>query len=276
VSAPAAVGDNGSRLRHAVSDSAVLTMRHLRHIPRIPELLVFSIIQPIIFVLLFAFVFGGAIQVPGGGYRSYLMAGIFAQTVAFTGASTGVGLAEDMARGLIDRFRSLPMARSAVLAGRTLSDLLRSVLILVVMSVCGLLVGWRTHTSAASVLWGYLLLLLFGFAMSWIGAWIGLIVPSTEVANTAGFIWLFPLTFMSNAFVPIQTMPSWLQTFVAWNPISATVQAVRSAFGNTGIAPTADFWPLKHADLVSVAWSLLLVVVFGAMAIRRYRTASRR
>ena len=265
-----------SRLSHAVNDSLVLTMRHLRHIPRIPELLVFSIVQPIMFVLLFAFVFGGAIQVAGGGYRSYLMAGIFAQTVAFNGASTGVGLAEDMAKGLIDRFRSLPMARSAVLAGRTLSDLLRTVLILIVMSVCGLAVGWRTHTSALSITGGFLLLLLFGFAMSWIGAWIGLIVPSTEVANTAGFIWLFPLTFMSNAFVPIQTMPSWLQTVVAWNPISATVQAVRTAFGKTGVAPTRGFWPLEHAAVVSVGWSIVLIVGFGVLAVRRYRTASSR
>lgn len=261
---------------NALTDSLLLTGRHLRHIPRIPELLVFSIIQPIIFVLLFAFVFGGAIQVPGGGYRSFLMAGIFAQTVAFTGASTGVGLAEDMARGLIDRFRSLPMARSAVLAGRTLADLLRSLLILAVMSVCGLLVGWRTHASVLSIIGGYGLLLLFGFSMSWIGAWIGLIVPSTEVANTAGFIWLFPLTFMSNAFVPIATMPGWLQEFAAWNPISATVQAVRSSFGNNGLATTGNFWSLQHAALVSVVWSVALVLLFGVLAVRRYRTASTR
>jgi ABC transporter DrrB family efflux protein len=265
-----------STISRTVGDAAVLAKRSLIHIPRVPELLVFSIIQPVIFVLLFAFVFGGAIPVPGVDYRSYLMAGIFAQTVAFAGAATGVALAEDMSKGLIDRFRSLPMARSAVLAGRTISDLLRSALSLVIMAICGVAVGWRTHTSPLEIMFGFLLLLAFGYAISWVGAWIGLVVPSVEVANTAGFIWLFPLTFLSNAFVPLQGMPAWLRTFAEWNPISAVVQAARDAFGNSNAILVGNSWPMQHATEVSIGWMVVIVAIFGPLAVRRYRTATNR
>ena len=216
VDEPAAVGLDDRRVRTAVQDGLVVTKRQLLQIPRVPELLVFSTIQPIMFVLLFAFVFGSAIPLPGGGsYREFLMAGIFVQTVAFASAATAVGLAEDMTKGLVDRFRSLPMAHSAVLVGRTNADVVRNAFTVVIMSLCGVLVGWRIHNGVLDALAAFGLLLLFGYAMSWVGAVIGLSVGSAETANTAGFIWLFPLTFLSNLFVPTGGMPSWLR-WRAW------------------------------------------------------------
>jgi ABC-2 type transport system permease protein len=275
---PGADGPIG-RLRWALHDGLVVTKRNLLQIPRVPELLVFSTIQPIMFVLLFAFVFGGAIPIPGdpspNAYREYLMAGIFVQTIAFNGAATGVGMADDMQKGLVDRFRSLPMARSAVLAGRTTSDLVRSVLIVVIMSICGLLVGWRIENSLWEALFAYVLILGFGFAMSWVGAYIGLIVPNTEVANTAGFIWLFPLTFLSNAFVPLQGMPTWLQTIATWNPVSSVVAAGRELFGNPNPF-IGDSFPERHSILMSIIWIVLILAVFAPLAIRRYRRATSR
>jgi ABC-2 type transport system permease protein len=264
-------------VRVALADGLVLTRRALMHTWRVPELIMFATIQPIMFVLMFAYVFGGAIPVPGGGnYEEFLMGGIFAQTVAFGGASTGVGLADDLQKGLIDRFRSLPMARSAVLIGRTSADLVRNAMVLVVMALCGLFVGWRVHDGLLSALAGFALLLLFAYSMSWVGALIGLVVPNTETANTAGLIWLFPLTFMSIAFVPPQGMPDWLQTFAVWNPISATVAAARDLFGNPN--PGAEFaaFPMQHPVLTSLAWSLLILAVFVPAAVRRYRGAASR
>ena len=190
-----------SALGYAAVDGWVVTKRNLTKIKRLPDLLIFSTIQPIMFVLLFAYVFGGAIKIEGVNYREYLMAGIFTQTVAFGAAITSIGLADDLQKGIIDRFRSLPMSRSAVLVGRTTSDLLNNGLVVIVMSICGLLVGWRIHTDVARGIAGFALLFAFGYAMSWISATIGLSVKSVEVAQSAGFIWLFPLTFLSNAFI---------------------------------------------------------------------------
>src|SRR5205809_1820708 len=202
----------------AAVDGWVVAKRNLTKIKRVPDLLIFSTIQPIMFVLLFAYVFGGAIKVTGTHYREYLMAGIFTQTVAFGAGITAIGLADDLQKGVIDRFRSLPMSRAAVLIGRTTSDLLNNVLVVIVMSVCGLIVGWRIHTDAAHAVAGFALLFAFGYAMSWISATIGLSVKSVEVAQSAGFIWLFPLTFLSNAFIPTDTLPDWLQKVADWNP----------------------------------------------------------
>ncbi|MGH3321859.1 MAG: ABC transporter permease [Streptosporangiaceae bacterium] len=272
VQSPTAAG----RMRWAVSDGLVATKRNLMQIPRIPEVLVFSLIQPVMFVLLFAFVFGGAIPVEGGSYREYVVGGIFAQTVAFGGAATGVGLAADLQKGIVDRFRSLPMARSAVLVGRTLGDLVRNALTVVVMVICGLLVGWGMHDGAPRALAAFGLLLLFAYAMSWIGALIGLSVPNEETANTAGFIWLFPVTFVSNAFVPVQGMPGWLQVVANWNPISATVAACRELFGNPNPSAAVDAWPMQHPIVTSLAWSVLLLVVFVPLAVRKYRSAASR
>ncbi|MBA3780151.1 MAG: ABC transporter permease [Chloroflexi bacterium] len=265
------------QLLDELRDGLVLTERNLRQIPRVPELLVFSTIQPVIFVLLFSFVFGSAIPLPGGGnYREFLMAGIFTQTVAFSTGSTAVGLAEDLSKGLVDRFRSLPMARSAVLVGRTVADLFRTLFVVLVMGICGFLVGWRIHGGLPAALAAGALLLLFGFAMSWVGAWIGLSVPNPEVANTAGFIWLFPLTFLSNAFVPAQGMPTWLQKVVEWNPVTATVTACRELFGNPNPFVNVDSLPGRHPVVMSLSYSLLVLVVFVPLAVRKYRSASSR
>jgi ABC-2 type transport system permease protein len=264
-----------SRLYWAVHDGLVVTWRDLIKLPRSPDLLVFGLIQPIIFVLLFAFVFGGAISIPGGGdYRSYLMPGVFVQTIAFAGAATSVGISTDMSKGLVDRFRSLPMARSAVLVGRTLADLVRGAITIALMSLTGLLIGWRIEGGLGNAVMAYALLLAFGYAMSWVGATIGLSVGSPEVAQTAGFIWLFPLTFLSNAFVPTQGMPSWLQPIAEWNPVSAIVAAERQLFGNPNPFADGTTLPQQYPILVSLVWIALLLAIFMPLAVRRYRTAT--
>jgi ABC transporter DrrB family efflux protein len=261
----------GSGLRWAVSDGFTMTWRSLLHTIRVPELLIFSTIQPVMFVLLFAYVFGGSIPLPdGGSYREYLMGGIFTQTVGFATGATAVGLAEDLHRGLVDRFRSLPMARSAVIVGRTVGDSARNILIIVIMMICGVLVGWRVHNGVLEFLAATVLLLLFGYAMCWIGALIGLSVPNPETANTAGFIWLFPLTFLSNAFVAIERLPGWLQPIAAWNPVSATAAALRDLFGNPNPIPEG-YWSLSHPVITSLGWSALTIAVFAPLAVRKYR-----
>ena len=262
---------NRGRLGAAAVDSAILTKRALMQIPRVPELLFFSTVQPIMFVLLFAYVFGGAIHVATpGGYREYLLAGIFVQTVAFSTGSTAVGLAEDMQKGLIDRFRSLPISRSAVLVARTLSDLVRNVFIVVIMVVCGFIVGWHVRDGVLKAIAGFGVILFFAYALTWIAAWIGLSVPNSETANTAGFVWLFPLTFLSNAFVPLQGMPNWLQHVATWNPVTATVAAGRELFGNANAFPGGHSLPLDHPILVSLFWSLLVLAIFIPVSVRKY------
>ncbi|MFI6844596.1 ABC transporter permease [Kitasatospora sp. NBC_00085] len=258
-------------------DSWVVAKRNLRRMTRIPEIVVFGLMQPVMFVLLFSYVMGGAIQIPGtqassSTYIQFLMAGIFAQTVTFATAGASAGIAEDMTKGLVDRFRSLPMARSAVLVGRTLADLVQTAFTLVVLALVALAVGWRIHNGVLSALGAFGLLLLLGYAFSWIGALIGLSVRSPEAATSAGLIWLFPLTFISNAFVPISSMPGWLQGIAYWNPFSATVQACRDLFGNQ-VGPVDSAWPMQHAALVSVLWSLLITAVFSWLSVRKYRSA---
>ncbi|MCQ4082189.1 ABC transporter permease [Streptomyces sp. RB6PN25] len=253
-------------------DSWVIARRNLRRMTRIPEIVVFGLMQPVMFVLLFSYVMGGAIRIPGGGYREFLMAGIFAQTVAFAVEGASAGIADDMTKGLVDRFRSLPMARSAVLAGRTLADVVQSAFVLLVLAMVALLVGWRVHHGILKALGAFLLLLLLGYAFSWIGALIGLSLRSPEAATSAGLIWLFPLTFLSNAFVPVNTMPGWLQAFAYWNPFSATVQACRKLFGNPG-ADSAHAWPMQHPVAASTLWSLLILALFSWLSVRKYRNA---
>jgi len=260
-------------------DGLVVARRNLIQTVRIPEMLFFSLVQPVIFVLLFAYVFGGAIPIPGDAgadaYRNYLMPGIFGQTVAFAAAASTVGLAEDMHKGIIDRFRALPMSPPAVLVGRTLADAVRQILVLFVLSITGFIVGWRISNGLLPAIGAYALLLLFAYTVSWIGSWIGLHMPNPETANTAGLAWLFPLTFLSNAFVPISSMPSWLQAFAAYNPVSTVVLATRELFGNpTGIQP--DYWPLQHASLYTLLSCAILIAIFATLAVRRYtRTTSR-
>ncbi|MFG2294951.1 ABC transporter permease [Streptomyces sp. NPDC048603] len=263
----------------SLGDSLVITKRNLIRMSRIPEMIIFGLIQPVMFVVLFSYVFGGSISVGGStspaAYREFLMAGIFAQTVTFATAGAGAGIADDMHKGLIDRFRSLPMARGAVLTGRTLADLVQTALTVTVLAVVALIVGWRTHTSFGEVLGGFALLMLMGYAFSWIGALIGLSVRTPEAATSGGLIWLFPLTFISNAFVPSDNMPSFLQTIAEWNPFSATVQATRELFGNLPPGYQApDAWPMQHPVIASVLWSVLIVVAFRTLAVRKYRSAA--
>ncbi|GAA1230643.1 ABC transporter permease [Kitasatospora nipponensis] len=276
-----AIGALVPRQRHGVAamahDSWVVARRNLRRMTRIPEIVVFGLMQPVMFVLLFSFVMGGAIEIPMAGasssvYTQFLMAGIFAQTVTFAVAGASAGIAEDMTKGLVDRFRSLPMTRSAVLVGRTVADLVQTAFTLVVLALVALGVGWRIHEGFWKALGAFGLLLLLGYAFSWIGALIGLSVRSPEAATSAGLIWLFPLTFVSNAFVPISSMPGWLQPIAYWNPFSATVQACRTLFGNQ-IGPVDSAWPMQHAVGVSIVSSLLILALFSWLSVRKYRSA---
>lgn len=251
------------RLRWAVTDALTVTKRNVISYTRIPEALFFSTVQPILFVLLFVYVFGGAIHVPGVSYVDYLMPGIFVQTVVFGSVQTSIGLAEDLQKGLIERFRALPMARSAVLAGRTTADLLRNVLTVVIITVVGLIVGFRPSTGALAYVAGILVILLFAYALSWGFAVIGLSAPNSEVAQVISFPLLFPLTFASAAFVPVASMPSWLQGFATYQPVSVTVAACRGLMIG---GPTAK-WVVQ-----SLLWSVGLLVVLTPLAVRRYRT----
>jgi ABC-2 type transport system permease protein len=267
-----------STIAHAFADGSVVAKRNLIKIKRVPEVLVFVLISPIMFVLLFAFVFGGAID-PGGGidYREFLIGGIFAQTVVFGSTFTGAGLAEDMQKGIIDRFRSLPMSRSAVLIGRTASDIVYNVLSLIIMSLTGLLVGWAIRGSFTDAMLGYLLLLLFAYAFSWVMAYVGLLVPSVEVINNASFIVIMPLTFVSNAFVPLEQFPSALQPFVEWNPVSALTQAVRELFGNTSPAiPVPDSWGIQNPVAYTLLWVVIILAIFVPLSVRQYKRAALR
>jgi ABC transporter DrrB family efflux protein len=267
-----------SAAAQSIQDAVVVAKRNLTRLLRVPDSLFFGIVQSIMFVLLFSQVFGGAIEVPGGGsYTDFLMGGIFVQTVAFSSATTTIAMSEDLQRGIIDRFRSLPMARSAVLAGRTVSDLAFSAITVTAMALAGLLVGWRIDSSFGEAVAGFALLFLFSYAFLWIGAYIGLAAKSPEVAQTAGLIWLFPLTFVSNAFVPTETMPSWLQPIAEWNPVSCVALAVRELFGNVppGYSP-GDSFPMQYPILMSVVWCAVLMAIFIPLGIAKYRKAASR
>jgi ABC-2 type transport system permease protein len=261
----------------SIRDSLVVAKRNLIRMSRIPEMVIFGLIQPIMFVVLFSYVFGGSMNIGGttepAVYREFLMAGIFAQTVTFATAGAGAGIADDMHKGLIDRFRSLPMARGAVLTGRTLADLVQTALTLFVLAIVALLVGWRTHTSVGEVLGAFGLLLLAGYAFTWIGAVIGLSVRTPEAATSGGLIWLFPVTFVSNAFVDSGQMTPWLRHVADWNPFSATVQACRELFGNPGVS-TSDAWPMQHSVWASLIYSVLIIAIFRTLAVRKYRSAT--
>lgn len=266
-----------SRVLDALSDGAVIAHRNVIKIRRVPEVLVGVLIAPIMFVLLFAYVFGGAIDVPGVGYREFLIAGIFTQTIVFGATFTGAGIADDLQKGIMDRFRSLPMARSAVLFGRTASDILYNVASITIMSLTGLLVGWRMRGSFLDAVGGFLLLLVFAYAFSWVMAFVGLVVPSAEVVNNASFIVIFPLTFVANTFVAIENLPGGLRTFALWNPISAVTQAAREAFGNTSpLLPAPEVWPLQNPVRYTLIWVLIILIIFVPLSVWRFnRTVSR-
>jgi ABC-2 type transport system permease protein len=255
----------------------VIAKRNVIKIKRVPEVLVFVLLSPIMFVLLFAYVFGDSIDVPGGDYREFLIAGIFVQTVLFGSTFTGAGLAEDMQKGIIARFRSLPMSRSAVLAGRTASDIVYNVLSLAIMSITGLIVGWRIRDSVLEAVAAFALLLLFAYALSWVMASIGLMVPSVEVINNATFMILFPLTFLANTFVPVENLPSGLRTFAEWNPVSSATQAVRELFGNIPAdAPEPTAWSLQHPVWYTLIWIAVIIAIFAPLSVRQYKRAANR
>src|SRR5437868_7399273 len=257
----------------AFLDAVVLARRSILETMRLPELIVFVAIQPIMFVLLFRYVFGGAIHVPGGQYVNYLMPGIFVQTVAFGSVTTAIGLAQDLQRGIIDRFHSLPMSSSAVLTGRTFADLVRNLFTVVIMLIVGFIVGFRPGGTVFEFLLGILVLMGVSFAFSWISAFIGLMVRSAEAAQSGGFIWLFPLTFASSAFLPVATMPSWLQTFARPNPVSVLADSLRGLFHVNPALTTADTRGALIQSLLSIVG---ILVVFIPISVFRYRRTTAR
>ena len=251
-----------ARLRWAVADTVTLTVRNLIGYLRVPEALFFSSVQPIMFVLLFRYVFGGAIHPPHGSYVNFLIPGIFVQTVAFGSIGTSIGLAEDLQKGIVERFRALPMARSAVLAGRTIADLVRNVFVAVIITGIGYAVGFRVQTNALAFIAGLGVILIFAYALSWGFALVGLSAPNSETAQVMSFPLLFPLTFASAAFVPVQTMPSWLQGFATHQPVSVVVNATRALM--LGGPAASLVWQ-------SLAWTVGIIVVLAPLAGRRYR-----
>ena len=265
------------RIAYAFGDGVAVAKRNVIKIVRVPEILFAVLITPLVFVVLFAFVFGSSFVIPGGSYREFLIGGTFALTLTFGAVFTGAGLAEDMQKGIIDRFRSLPMSRSAVVFGRTASDVIYNVLSLVIMALAGLVVGWRIHNGIGSALLGFALLLLFAYAISWVMAYVGLLVPSPEVVNNASFLVIFPMTFVANTFVPAENLPGPLRTFAEWNPVSAVTQAARELFGNIPPGtPEPTVWPLQNAVLYTLIWVVVLIAVFGPLATRQYKKAKAR
>jgi ABC-2 type transport system permease protein/oleandomycin transport system permease protein len=255
-------------MRRLVTDTLIIAERNLIRLPRAPDLLLAFTVQPIMFVLLFVYVFGGAIQTPGySSYVDFLIPGIIVQNIAFGGFVTALGLNEDVHKGLVDRFRSLPMARPAVLAGRTLADVVTNTLSVVILVITGVIIGFSFDNDVLHIIAGFGLLLLFGYAFSWVFAWVGLLVSSPEAANSAGFIAVFPLTFISSAFVPVDSMPTVLQDFAKVNPFTITVDAMRSLW--LGKPAGNNVW-------LAVLWAFAIIAVFAPLAVRRYRRAAGR
>lgn len=259
----------------AFADGAVVAKRNLIKIKRVPEILIWTTMSPIMFVVLFAYVFGSSIEISGTTYREYLIAGVFVQTVMFGSTFTGAGLAEDMTKGIIDRFRSLPMARSSLLLGRTAGDIFYNSVSILVMSITGLIVGWRIHTGPIDAVGGFLLLLFFAYSMSWIMAFVGLKVSSVEVVNNASFMFIFPLTFIANTFVQAERLPGPLKAFAEWNPVSSTAQAAREAFGNTASTPP-HVWSLENPYLYTLIWCGIILAIFVPLSVRQYQKAASR
>jgi ABC-2 type transport system permease protein len=263
-------------LRTWFSDGWTVTWRNVSKIKRTPDMLVFAVLQPIMFVLLFSQVYGGIITIPGTDYTNYLMAGIFAQTVVFGSTFSGAAMAQDLKEGLIDRFRTLPMNRSAVLVGRTNADLVLNSISMVIMIGTGLAVGWRFNDGVVSFLAGVALLLLFSYAFSWVMALLGMVVRTPETINNASFMVLFPITFISNAFVPAESLPRPLEIFANWNPVSALVQAARDLFGNTQAGVVRDTFGIEHPVITVFIGVFLLLLVFVPLCLRQFaRTSSR-
>jgi ABC-2 type transport system permease protein len=247
---------------NTISDIVVMTQRNVVRYVRVPQLLVFNAVLNIVLLLLFNYVFGGAIDTGGVKYIQYFVPGFLAQTVVFGSTQTSVGTAEDLSKGLIDRFRSLPMARSAFLAGRVLADAIRYSILIVLMIIVGSAIGFRFENGAGPVIAGIALIVLFGIALTWVGVFIGISVKDTETAQVAGFVWVFPLVFASSLYVPIATMPSWLQVFANINPVTPMVDTIRAL--SLGTSVFSSLWKI-------LAWDAGIILVFLPLALRRYR-----
>jgi ABC transporter DrrB family efflux protein len=257
------------------ASSLVVVRRNLIHIKRMPELLLDVTIQPIMFVLLFAFVFGGSIAVSGSNYREFLVPGIMAQTMAFSSFIVAIGLTNDLEKGIVDRLKSLPISRASILVGRSVSSLIHSSIGITVMALTGLAIGWRARNGFLDALLAFGLLLLFGFAMIWLGILVGSMMRSVEAVNGFMFTVMFPVTFVANTFAPTSNMPGWLGTVAEWNPVSALVQATRDLWGNGDPAGPDSAWALHHPVLTTVVWSLALTAIFAPLAMRAFRKRSR-
>ncbi|WP_214413347.1 ABC transporter permease [Sphaerisporangium fuscum] len=264
-----------ARLRWALADAWTIARRDLTHLRNRPGYLVGIAAAPLTFVLLFGYVFGSAIQVPGGQYRAYLMPGIFAMITAFGAVGTMVVVSTEMSKGVTDRFRSLPMSRSAVLLGRSIGDLLTAVPSTLLMIACGHVVGWRIENGPLEAAAAFGLLFLLRFALTWVGSYAALLAGDPETADQLSRAVVFPLTMIGNTFVPTQGMPGWLRTAADWNPISAVTTACRELFGNPGLPGAQAPWPLQHSVAVTLGWSIALITVFLPLAVRRYRALGR-
>jgi ABC transporter DrrB family efflux protein len=260
--------------RTLLQQSLTVVWRNLLHIRRMPEMLLDVTIQPVMFVLLFAYVFGGSISVAGSSYREFLLPGIMAQTMIFSSAVVAIGLTNDLAKGIVDRFKSLPMSRKSVLIGRSISSLIHSSIGIVVMALTGLLIGWRIRDGVLDGVLGFVLLLLFGFSMIWLGIWVGSLMRSVEAVNGFMFTVMFPLTFVANTFAPTESMPTWLRVIAEWNPVSALTAACRDLWGN-GTPPAANAQlPLQHPVVSSLIWSVVFTAVFAPLAVAAFRRRS--
>jgi ABC-2 type transport system permease protein len=267
---------SGSRTT-LISDTWVIARRGIKHMRRQPEALADATIQPVMFVLLFAFVFGGAIAVPGGGsYKEFLMGGIFAQTIIFGAFGVAISLAHDRNNGAIDRFHSLPIPRAAVLAGHSVANLIRALLPIALMSITGLVVGWRIHSGILDVLAAYGLMVVFSFAVIWLGVLVGSAVATPEAVQGVAFIAIFPITFIASTFVPTSTLPGVLKTIAEWNPTSSLANALRHLFENPGgVAPPGAVWPIAHPVAYTLIWAVGIVVVCAPLAVRQYQRSIR-
>ncbi len=263
--------------RSLLQQSMTVVWRNLLHIRRMPEMLLDVTIQPVMFVLLFAYVFGGSIDPPGDvSYKEFLLPGIMAQTMVFSSAIVAMGLTNDLQKGIVDRLKSLPISRSSVLIGRSISSLIHSSIGIVVMGLTGLAVGWRIRDGVLNAALAYLVLLLFGFSMIWLGIWVGSLMRSVEAVQGFMFTVMFPLTFVANTFAPTEGMPSWLRFVAEWNPVTALTASLRELWGNDGgLEPTASAeWPLHHPVIASIAWSIIFTAIFAPLALAAFKRRS--
>ena len=254
-------------------DASALAGRHMRHLIRVPQKLLGTTVMPMAYVAIFGYLFGSVITVPGGSYREYIMAGIFTQMMLSTAANTALGVTSDLGNGLVDRFRSLPISRGAVLIGRTTADLALAALSCVLMAAVGTAIGWRIHHGLLSALAGFGVLLAFGYAMTWFGALLGMTLRTPEAVNAIAFLIIMPLTFLSNAFIPLDRLPSWLRAVCEWNPISVVAAAVRELFGNNAAVTAHLAYPERHPVPLAPALILLLLAILIPLAIRAGRSA---